>query len=67
MEEELYKKIAAIEGKIDKIQETITATKKIFIWSLVITLVLFVVPLIIVLIMLPGMIDTLTSDYSGLL
>ncbi|MFA6466470.1 MAG: hypothetical protein WCV71_01265 [Patescibacteria group bacterium] len=66
MDEELYKKIDALEIKINEIYKVTNAAKKMFIWSSVISLLLFVIPLIILMFVLPGMLDTLTSSYSGL-
>jgi len=67
MEEELVKKITALEQKIDEMYKITMAAKKMFIWSLVLSLLFFVIPLIILMFILPSMLDTMTSNYSGLL
>lgn len=67
MEQELYKKIEELEIKINKMYATLEAAKKMFMWSLIITLILFVVPLIILMFILPSTISNITSAYSGLL
>ena len=67
MEEKLYKKIENLEIKINEIYKTINIAKKMFIWSVVISLMLFIIPLIILLIILPSMMDTIFGTYSGLL
>jgi len=66
MEEELYKKLADMETKINEMYKVINMAKKMFIWSSVISLLLFIIPLIILIFVLPSMFDTLTSAYSGL-
>ncbi|MDP2812757.1 MAG: hypothetical protein Q8O32_03635 [bacterium] len=67
MEEELVKKITALEQKIDEMYKITMAAKKMFIWSLVLSLLFFVIPLIILMFILPSMLDTMTSAYSELL
>ncbi len=67
MDEKLYKKIEDMELKINQIHQTITTTKKMFVWSLVITLLLFIIPLIILIFLLPSMMETIMGSYSGLL
>lgn len=66
MDNELQQKIEALEAKIEEMYKILKSAKRIFIWSVVISLALFVIPLIILLIILPGMIGTLTSAYPGL-
>ena len=67
MDEELYKKIQDMELKIDELYRAMNAAKKMIKWSLIITVVLFVIPLIILAFLLPSMMDTITSSYAGLL
>jgi len=67
MDEELAKKIGDLEQKIDEMHKMSLAAKKMFIWSLVLSLLFFVIPLIILMFILPSMLDTMTSAYSGLL
>jgi len=43
---ELQSKIEELERKIDKLQHSIDRLNKIFLWTLIITVVLFVLPLI---------------------
>lgn len=66
MDEELYKKIEALEIKINEIYKVTNTAKKMFIWSSAISLLLFIIPLIILMFVLPSMMDTITSAYSGL-
>ena len=67
MDEKLYKKIEDMDTKINHIHQTIATTKKMFVWSLVITLLLFVIPIIILIFILPSMMNTIMGSYSGLL
>lgn len=67
MEQELYKKIEDLEVKINEIYQTLQSAKKIFKWSLIITVLLFVLPLIVLMFILPSMINSITSAYTGLL
>ncbi|MDD5738477.1 MAG: hypothetical protein PHY72_00910 [Candidatus Pacebacteria bacterium] len=56
----------ALEQKIDKLQKSIDKLNKIFLWTLIITAVLFIVPLVGLLFVIPQFISTITS-YGGLL
>lgn len=67
MDQELTKKIEELELKINDIHKTLVTAKNIFKWSMIISLLLFVIPLIILMFILPSMIDTMTASYSGLL
>lgn len=66
IEEQLYKKIEDLEVKINEIYKVTNAAKKMFIWSSVISLLLFIIPLIILIFILPSMMDTITGAYNGL-
>lgn len=67
MEEQFYRKIEDMEKKVDEIYKTIKLAKKMLIWSTVISLLLFIVPLIILLVMLPTIMSSFSSMYGGLL
>lgn len=67
MDEQLYKKIEGMEVKINEMYKTIATAKKMFMWSLIITAVLFIIPLIILMFILPSMMETIMGSYSGLL
>ena len=67
MDQELYKKIEDLEVKINEIYQTLQTAKKIFKWSLIIMVLLFVLPLIVLMFILPSMISNITSAYTGLL
>ncbi|MDO8524539.1 MAG: hypothetical protein Q7R99_02835 [bacterium] len=60
----------SLEQKIDKLQNSIDKLNKMFKWTLIITLVLFIVPLIGLLFVVPKFlsnIDLTNSNYSELL
>lgn len=63
MDEELKERIQSLEKKIDDFQRSINAVKKIFLWTLVITLILFILPLVGLLFAIPQFL----SNYSNLL
>jgi hypothetical protein len=66
MNEELIKKIEDQQIKIDQIYQSVEKTRKYFLWTIIITVVVLVVPLIISVIFLPSMISTYTDTLSGL-
>jgi len=53
---------------LEDIYKSVEKTRKYFLWTMVLTLVLFILPLIIILFALPSIISTLTSTavYGGL-
>lgn len=67
MDEELLKKIQSLEDKIDQSYKMLKAAKNMFMWNLILSLVFFLLPLIAIIFLLPSMISTITSSYSGLL
>lgn len=67
MDEQLYKKIEDMEIKIDEMYKAMRAAKAMIKWSLIISVALFVIPLIILAFVLPSMISTITGSYAGLL
>lgn len=67
MDGELEQKIANIESKINDIHKTIQLGKKMLVWSTVISLLLFIIPLIILIIALPTIMNSMSAMYGGLL
>lgn len=67
MEQELLQKLAEQEKKIDAIYVSVEKLRKYFLWTLIITGVTFVLPLIVIAVILPWFISTMSSAYSGLL
>ena len=64
MEEELLKKFEAQDKKLDAIFRSTEKTRKYFLWTLIITLVLFFLPLIGLLFVIPQFISIYTSGLN---
>jgi len=67
MDPDLQQKITQLEQKIDQMQKTLDQFKQYFKWTMILSIVFFVLPLIGIVIMLPMMFNTISSNYSGLL
>jgi hypothetical protein len=61
MDEETKKQMAILESKIDAIYKTTEKTRKYFLWTLIITLALVVLPAIGLLFAIPSFISTYSS------
>lgn len=66
MEAEFNKKLDAIEAKIDAIYVSTEKTRKYFFWTMVITVAVFVIPLIGLVLVVPSFVDSYSSALSGL-
>ena len=64
MEEELLKKIETQDEKLEAIYKSVEKTRKYFLWTLIITVVMFVLPLIGLFFAIPLFLQTL--NFSGL-
>ncbi|MFA6047574.1 MAG: hypothetical protein WCV59_00525 [Parcubacteria group bacterium] len=64
MDQELLKKLEEQEKKIDDIYKSVEKTRKYFLWTLIITVVTIVLPLIGLLIAIPWMLKTMTTAYG---
>ena len=64
MEEEIKKQFAQQQELLDKIYRSSEKTRKYFLWTLIFSLVVFVVPLIILLFVLPSFINNLTAGLT---
>lgn len=67
MDTETQKKLQTLEDKIDAIYVSVEKTRKYFFWTMVLTIVVFVVPLIGLLFVIPSFISTYTTGMEGLL
>lgn len=67
MENELLKKLEAQEAKIDAIYVSVEKTRKYFVVTLWITVIMFVLPLLGLLIIVPMFVDSFTQNMSGLI
>jgi type IV secretory pathway component VirB8 len=66
MEQELKKIIEDQQQKIDEIYISVEKTRKYLFWTMIATLVFFVLPLILMAITLPALISTYTSTLGDL-
>lgn len=64
--EELVKKIEEQQIKIDAMYQSVEKLRKYFLWTLIITGVTFVLPLVIAVIAVPFVLSTISGIYGGL-
>jgi len=64
MEEEILKKIEENQKKLDRIYTSVEKTRKYFLATLIITIVVFVLPLIGLIFIIPWFLSTLSSAYN---
>ena len=67
MDNETMKKLSDLEKKIDAIYVSTEKTRKYFQWTMIITVVMFVLPVIGLIIVIPVFISNYTSSFQGLL
>jgi hypothetical protein len=65
--EELVKKIEEQQIKIDAIYSSVEKLRKYFLWTLIVTVVTVVLPLVAMAFVLPYLINTVYSTYGSLL
>lgn len=66
MEEEILKKLEEQQIKIDAMYASVEKLRKYFLWTLIITIVTVVLPIVGAMIILPTLISNLMGAYSGL-
>lgn len=59
-------RVAALEAKIDAIYDSVEKTRKYFLWTLIITVVMIIVPLVGIAVLIPKIIGTYSSLLTGL-
>lgn len=64
MDNELLQKLETQEKKLDAIFESAEKTRKYFLWTLIITVVMLVLPLIALAFVIPWFLKIITSAYS---
>jgi hypothetical protein len=64
MDQEILEKLNQLEEKIDATYKSMEKMRKYFLWTLVITVVTIVLPLIGLVIILPWFLKIMTSAYS---
>lgn len=67
MEEEILKKIEAQEEKIDQIYKSVEKTRKYFLWTLLATIIMFVLPILGIIVIIPWFIGVMSSAYGGII
>lgn len=67
MEQEILKKLEEQEKKIDEIHTVTEKIRKYFLISMWLTIIFFVLPLVVLVFMLPILINSYLSMFSGLL
>jgi len=66
MEEEILKKIEAQDKKLTEIYDSIEKMRMYFLWTLIVTVVVIILPLIGILLVIPKFISTLGGGNLGL-
>ena len=66
MEQEIIKKINALQEKIDKIYISTEKTRKYFLWTMIITTAVVVIPAIILGFVLPSFMTNYVGSLRGL-
>ncbi|OGZ69975.1 MAG: hypothetical protein A3F47_02420 [Candidatus Staskawiczbacteria bacterium RIFCSPHIGHO2_12_FULL_38_11] len=64
MEEEILQKIKIQDEKLEKIFKSVEKTRKYFLWTLIITVVMFVLPLIGLLLIIPQFLNIYTTSLN---
>jgi type IV secretory pathway component VirB8 len=64
MEQEILEKFETQEKKIDAIYVSVEKTRKYFLWTMIITVVTIVLPLIAIVALVPWMLNTMSSAYG---
>lgn len=67
MENELLQKIEAQEAKIDAIYTSVEKTRRYFVVTLWITVIMVILPLLGLIIVVPMFVDSLTANMEGLI
>ncbi len=64
MEQELLEKLQGMEQKIDAMYKSVEKLRKYFLWTLIITFVTIVLPIIALAVVAPWMLSTLSNAYN---
>lgn len=65
METEINKKLGALEVKVDAIYVSVEKTRKYFFWTMIVTVVVLVVPLIGMLFAIPAFMSNYSDALGG--
>ncbi len=66
MEEEILKKIEAQDKKLEEIYNSIEKMRKYFLWTLIVTVAVIILPLIGILFLIPQFLGILSGSSLGL-
>lgn len=64
MEQEIQQKFKGQDEKLDRIYESVEKTRKYFLWTMIATLVAFILPLIGLAFAIPFFLNSLSSAYG---
>jgi hypothetical protein len=64
MDQEILKKLEEQEAKIDAIYKSVEKTRKYFLWTLIVTVITVVLPLIGLVVAIPWFLNVMTSAYN---
>lgn len=64
MDTELNQKLQAQDEKLEQIYQSVEKTRKYFLWTMIATVVTFVLPLVGLIFAVPFLLSTLTAAYS---
>ena len=67
MDQELAKKIDELTHKVDAVQKTVAQMRKYFLWTMMITLAVIVLPMIGLVFVIPQFLNTYQSIGGGIL
>ena len=65
--DEVLKKLAELDEKVDKVYKSAEKTRKYFVWTIIASVVVFVLPLIGLLFVIPQFINSIGGQYMDLL
>ncbi len=66
MDQEIERQIEEQNKLLQKVYQSTEKTRKYFLWTMILSLLLFIIPLIILLFVLPSFVDTITSGSGGI-
>lgn len=65
--QEFTARLDAQDKKLDAIYASVEKTRKYFLWTMISSIALFVIPLLALLFVIPWFLSTMSNAYSGLL
>ena len=66
MDQDIRQQLEKQNKLLEKVYQSTEKTRKYFLWTIILSAVLFLVPLIILLFVLPSFIDTITSGSGAI-